>query len=144
MAKAKKSASGAAAPAPGKKPEPHRFPRWFLGHVFSALRRHGNIVAFWVGIGYCARQASLALIAFSGKTSTANLQLGLLANISFVWTVSVTLSGVSIALYLRERRLHRETIRRLSPRAIERELSIDPTRTSSQLTEEGKTRKEDE
>jgi hypothetical protein len=105
--------------------------RWFMGHVFSALRRHGNVIVFWFGIGYCVRQASLALIAFAGKASLANIQLGLLANVSLVWTASVSISGASIVLYLRERRLHRQTIARLSPRAIEKELKLDPHRTSS-------------
>jgi hypothetical protein len=81
---------------------------------------------------------------FAGVTSTANLAFSFITSISFVWSVSITISGVSIALYFRERRLHRETRKRLAARNRELELKIDPTRTSSNLDPQGLTRKEDE
>lgn len=132
---------------PGKpktpKPEPS-FPKWFLGHVFSLLRRHGNAIALWLGLGYIARQSSLALIQYAGRTSVADLSVSMMANISFVWTASVTMTGLSITLYLRERSLHRRTRERLAARNTELELKLDPSRTSSLLTSKGLTRKGDE
>jgi hypothetical protein len=86
----------------------------------------------------------MAVIAYAGKTSLANVHFGLLADVSFAWTATISVSGLSIALYLRERRAHRRTIERLSPRITERELKIDPNRTSSQLTREGRTQRGDE
>ena len=126
-----------------QKPEPP-FLRWFLGHLFSLVRRHGNIIAFWIGIGYIARQASLAFIAYAGRTSTANLSLAMAANVSFVWTASIAMTGLSSSLYLRERSLHRRTRERLAARITELELKIDPDRTSSLLTSQGLTQKGDE
>jgi len=123
--------------------EPPSFIRWFFGHVFSVLRRHGNTVGFWIGMAYIARQVSLAFIAFAGKESNASLAFNLMSNVNFVFTGSVAISGLSVSLYLRERAQHRNTRRRLAARITELELKIDPTRTSSQLTEEGLTRKED-
>ena len=120
------------------------FLRWFLSHIFSLIRRHGDVVAFWVGVGYCVRQLSLAFQAFAGRASFADLKLAILANVSFVWTVSISATGISIALYFRERRLHSKTRLRLANRIKELELKIDPIRTSSNLTPEGLTRKEDE
>src|ERR1700692_3323914 len=70
---------------PGKpkssKPEPS-FPKWFLGHVFSLLRRHGSTIALWLGLGYIARPSSLAVIQYAGRTSVADLSVSMMANIS--------------------------------------------------------------
>jgi hypothetical protein len=123
--------------------EPPSFARWFFGHIFSVLRRHGSVVGFWVGMGYIARQASLAFIAYAGKQSNASLALNLMSNVNFVFTGSIAISGLSVSLYLRERSQHRNTRKRLAARITELEIKIDPTRTSSRLTEEGLTRKED-
>jgi hypothetical protein len=120
------------------------FFRWFSGHIFSVVRKHGNFVAGCLTIGFCFYHGSLAVEAFAGKTSVANLQAGFLANISFVWSISITVSGLSIGLYLRERGLHRTTRERLAGRITELELAIDSGRESSKLTSKGLTRKEDE
>ena len=101
-------------------------------------------MAFWVGAGYIARQVSLAFIVFAGKSSVADLSLTILGSVSFVWTASITLTGLSVTLYLRERSLHRKTRERLAARVTELELIVDPQRTSSLLTSKGLTRKEDE
>lgn len=125
------------------KPEPP-FWRWFFGHIFGVIRRHGNFGAGCVTFGFCFYEASLALRAFSGQISVANIQFGFLANVSFVWSVSLTVSGLSIGLYLRERKQHRDTRERLSRRITDLELAIDPSRESSKLTPRGETRREDE
>lgn len=129
------------------RPEPRIEPsafRWFFGHVFSLLRRHGAAIAVCLVIGYSMHEVSLAFIAYAGKASLADLTLRVLANVSIVWTMSLTLSGISITLYVRERRLHRKTRERLTARVTELELKIDPQRTSSLLTSQGTTRKGDE
>jgi hypothetical protein len=118
--------------------------RWFFGHIFSIIRKQGGGLVLWVTVAYCVRQASLAVIAYAGRSSSATLGVNILANLSFVWTTSLTVSGISATLYFRELTLHRKTRERLSKRITELELRIDPTRTSSKLTSEGLTRKEDE
>jgi len=123
--------------------EPSTF-RWFFGQVFSLLRRHGGAVMMWLTLGYCAHAAAQAFIAYAGQSSYADLSVRLLANVSVVWELSLTLSGISVTLYVRERRLHRNTRQRLTARITELELRIDPHRTSSQLTPRGETRKGDE
>jgi len=87
---------------------------------------------------------SVATTAFAGRESIESLSVNFLANIKVVWGLSISLSGISISLYFRERAKHRETRERLTGRVAELELKIDPTRTSSHLTAEGLTRKEDE
>jgi hypothetical protein len=117
---------------------------WFFGHVFSLIRRHGNIAAFWIGFGYCIHVVGVTVRAFAGSVSLANLGLSLFANVSVVWTVNIALSGLSIGLYIRERSLHRKTRERLTSRITMLELKLDPSRTSSHLTPKGLTQKEDE
>jgi hypothetical protein len=129
--------------SPGSHKESPSFVRWFFGHVFSLLRRHGGIIGFWVGTGYVAHQVSLAFIAFAGKESNASLFFSLMSNVNVVFTGSIAISGLSVGLYLRERNQHRKTRKRLASRITELEVKIDPERTSSKLTEEGLTRKED-
>jgi len=73
----------------------------------------------------------------------ADLKFGLFANVTVVFTISITLSGLSIGLYLRERGNHRRTRERLAARIKELEIKIDPNRTSSKLTSEGLTRRDD-
>lgn len=120
------------------------FPIYFFGHVFSQLRRHGNSLIFWIGIAYCVHEMAVTLQAFAGRTSLANLGLSIFANLSVAWTINFTVSGISIALYLRERAVHRKTRERLTSRIKVIELKVDPTRTSSHLTSKGLTQKEDE
>jgi hypothetical protein len=80
------------------KPAPEtRFPKWFFGHVFSLLRRHGSVVAFWLGIAYCAHEASVALQAYAGRASTADLSLRILGSFAGVISLNVTASGLSIS-----------------------------------------------
>lgn len=143
MATKKAKQEGQATPKPKQAAPPPSSFRWFFGHIFSLLRRHGNFVAGCGLIGYCFHQGSLALIAFAGHQSIADLKLGVLANVSVVFTFSMAVSGASIGLYLRERGKHLETRERLSARTKELELKLDPIRTSSNLTSQGLTRKED-
>jgi hypothetical protein len=118
-------------------------PRYVLGSSFSLLRRHASGMMAWAVVAYAIHEISAAFIAFAGKLSVAQLKLNFLAHVSVVWTVSVAVSGLSITLYLRERRLHIKTRERLSREKRELELLLDPNRTSSALTPEGLTRKED-
>ena len=125
------------------RPEPS-VPRWFFGEVFRTLRRHGGAIAACLVIGYSVHEVAQAFIAYAGKASIADLTLRVLANVSVVWTMSLTISGISITLYVRERRLHRAARERLTARITELELKLDPSRTSSLLTSRGTTRKGDE
>src|ERR1035441_8600782 len=88
---AEKKAQRASHTPPAPKPEPSIL-RWFLGHIFSLIRRHGNVIAFWFGIAYIAHQTSLAFISYAGRTSTANLSLAMMANVNFVWTASIAMT----------------------------------------------------
>src|SRR5579863_3697000 len=123
--------------------EPSTF-RWFFGHVFSLLRRHGASITTWSVIGWVVHEVASVFIAYAGKTSLADMSFKVLASVNVVWTLSLTLSGISVTLYMRERTLHRRTRERLTTRITDLELKLDPKRTSSLLTPQGTTRKGDE
>ena len=128
-----------------KNGRPHPpFWMWFFGHIFPLIRRHGSHAIFWIGVCYCVHEIGVTVTAFAGKVSLADLGLSLFANVSVVWTVNIALSGLSIALYLRECSVHRTTRERLTSRITTLELRLDKSRTSSHLTPKGLTQKEDE
>ena len=118
--------------------------RYILGNFFALIRRFGNVVFVCLVIAYCSHEAASVLEAFAGKSSFADVRFGFLANIKMVYSLSLAVSGISMLLYWNERRLHRKTRERLSDRIVKLELKIDPSRTSSHLTSQGLTRKEDE
>jgi hypothetical protein len=118
--------------------------RWFFGSVFNLIRKLGQSVVMWCGIAWCVHEASISIVAFAGKSTAASMALNVLANVSVVWGSSVFVSGISVSLYFVERSKHRKTRDRLTDRITELERKIDPNRTSSLLTPEGLTRKEDE
>jgi hypothetical protein len=124
-------------------PSPSGF-RWFFGHIFSLARKQGGLLVICGTVIWCAREFAKVAIAYAGATSFADITVKVLASIQTVWTLSISVSGISIALYWRERSLDRKTRERLTRRITELEIKIDPSRTSSKLTSEGLTRKEDE
>jgi len=119
------------------------FKFFFWGHVFDLLRSNGKIVIICGTIAYCAYEMSFALQSFAGQVTFASVTLRILANIVVKWVLAVSVSGISLALYVRERIKHENTRERLTQRITKFELSANPTRTSSQLTTKGRTRKED-
>jgi hypothetical protein len=120
------------------------FKNWFWGNVFDLLRSNGRFALVCAVIAFCAYEVSVSVRSFAGQISIASITLKVLANVVVKWSITISVSGLSIALYFRERNQHRETRKRLASRIAELEIRLDPNRTSSQLTTEGLTRKEDE
>ena len=120
------------------------FKYWLWGNIFDLLRANGRFFLVCVTILFSVYWLSRAVESFAGQVTVANLTLRLVANIVVKWTMTITVSGLSIALYLRERRQHENTRERLTKRITELELRIDSGRTSSHLTPRGRTRKGDE
>src|SRR4051794_26479048 len=105
--------------------------RWFFGHIFSLLRRHGRTLIVCGGLCYFINRASAALIAFAGRQSIADLSLVLVARVTAVWTISLTVSGASLWLYAKERSASRRDRQRFIKRISDLELRLDPHRSSS-------------
>lgn len=107
---------------------------------FFALGRTALIVGAVILLGRYARGV---LIAFAGKETAANLALSLIVNLQadrwFAYLVGVAGLGYGAV----ERQLRRRNIRRLTAHTAEVETRLHPARTSSGLTPEGRTRRED-
>lgn len=117
--------------------------RWFLGSLFNLGRRFGSQI-LWVGLlVYLVKIAGNVMIAYAGRNSNANLAIRIAANLNVAFAFSVTTSIVTSGLYIGEFKRHRQTRKRLTARVAGLELQIDPNRTSSRLTSEGMTQRED-
>ena len=111
--------------------------KWEVGaSIANNLIRYGT--AAW-----CAFMAYLSIDALAGRRTLAWIGINVLANLK----VSIVIGwfvGIAGFVYGRgQRKLRRDTIARLNGRIQDLEKSIDPGRTSSQLTERGETRPED-
>jgi hypothetical protein len=125
-----------------KKKAPSAF-RWFVGSIFNLVKRFGS-QTIWAGVlVYIAHEMAIVFTAYAGRTSNADLALRLFGNLNVTVSICISISGLSIALYLRERKLHRGTRERLAGRVSSLELMIDSNRTSSRLTSEGLTQRQD-
>lgn len=104
--------------------------------VASTLIIAGAVV--WI-VGYLRD----VLIAFAGKETNASLAFTILAKIQADRWLAYLFGAGGIGYGLVERRLRTRNIRRLTKRPTELETRIHPARTSSGLTPEGRTRRED-
>ena len=107
--------------------------------VITTLIRWAGVVAlgFWgfKSIDVLAGRATLAAI---GVTLKAFGKVYISEAVAWLFGMG----GVGYGLV--QRRLRRSVIARLSPAVRDREKAIDPKRTSSQLTERGQTKPQDE
>jgi hypothetical protein len=117
--------------------------RWLAAQAVSLLRQFGSQI-LWVSLlAYLIRESADTFQAFVGRTSSANVILGVAAGVNITVAISVTVSLAASALWLLEYKRHRRTRERLTGRITDLELKLDPGRTSSLLTRQGTTRRGD-
>jgi hypothetical protein len=121
------------------------FGRWFWGKVFALVGANARLVVVTGGVCACVWRIAAAMEEYAGRSSNASIRFGfdLLADIKMVYTVSIAVGTTGVALYVRERNLHRQTRERLTARITDLEIRIDPSRRSSKLTSQGLTREDD-
>lgn len=102
----------------------------------------------WGAIVAIAIQARFGLGSLAGKDTNANIFLQVLADfgsndrvVDGLLTAALVLT---LFLYFRLKRLHAGTISQLGELRKEKELALDPRRSSSRLLTTGETRPEDE
>ena len=100
----------------------------------------------WVGVVVLAYLCYRSVDTLAGRTTLASIGVGIkvLGKVYISEAVAwlFALSGVGYGL--RQRTLRHSAIARLSPAVRERETAIDPKRTSSELTERGRTQPHDD
>jgi hypothetical protein len=104
------------------------------------LARSGFVVLTVILLGRYARDV---LIAFAGKETVANLALSLIMNLQADRWFAYIIGAMGVGYGAVERHLRRRNIRRLTTHTAELEKRLYPARSSSGLTPEGKTRRED-
>lgn len=106
----------------------------------AALGRTGLTVLAVIFLGFYAKEV---LVAFASKETAATLALNLVANLQADRWFAYLVGGGGVGYGLVERHLRRRNIRRLTRHTAEVEKRLHGARTSSGLTPEGKTRRED-
>jgi hypothetical protein len=105
---------------------------------FTNLFWNGSLVAWFAGISgivYCLIGYPLAVTA--GKQTGINIALESIVSAKVEFILSLTTAAAFGILWRRERKLHRDDVRRFTTRIRELESHLDKGRSSSGLTETG-------
>ena len=100
----------------------------------------------WLGLAVLAYFGYRSVDTLAGRTTLASIGVGIsvLGKVYISEAVAWLFGVTGISYGLRQRALRHNVIARLSPAVREREQALDPKRTSSQLTERGRTKPQDE
>jgi hypothetical protein len=128
----------------GKKQNQPSGLRWLFGEIFSLVRQFGHSFIWALVVCFLIFEGAHTFQAFAGKVSIADLALEIATHINVTVALSLTLSGVTTALWANECRRHKNTRVRLTARKAELEKRLDKNRESSLLTPEGTTREGDQ
>jgi hypothetical protein len=120
------------------------FKYWFWGNIFDLLRINGRTFLVCLLLVFTVAMAAQVAKAYVGTVTITNVNIRILVSVALRWAVTMTVSGLSLGLYFRERRQHERTRERLTKRITELEKIIDERRSSSKLTPRGRTGKGDE
>lgn len=107
---------------------------------FVTTIRTGLVVAGFVAIGYYIQNV---LVAFAGQQTEAAISFSLVTKLQADRWFAYMVGAGGLGYGLMQRKLRQRNIRRLTVHTSELESRMHPKRTSSGLTPEGKTRKED-
>lgn len=101
-----------------------------------------NIIK-WGALVLIARYLFFSILSLSGKQTFADIGVRFLGNFQVSDGILALVTTGSILYGVGERQLRHRSVKRLAKEKNELELLIDPKRSSSGLTETGRTRPED-
>jgi hypothetical protein len=102
-----------------------------------------RLIVIWVGICVLGYWAKDAIVALAGHSTSVVVQAGLKIISDVRFTASYMVSAGCTTWAVAERRIRQRRVRELHVRIKELETAIDPNRSSSKLTSEGKTNPRD-
>ncbi len=102
-----------------------------------------RLIVMWAGICVLGYLAKDAIVALAGHSTSVVVQAGLKIISDVRFTASYMVSAGCTTWAVAERRLRQKRVRELHVRIKELETAIDPNRSSSKLTIEGKTNPSD-
>ncbi len=109
---------------------------YIIDRAFDIVR----LVLFLSFAGFVVYRTGLTIQAFAGKTTDADVLIGFISGGSGITiTISATLNLGLLMWGLGERRLRGRLIRQFAERPRELEHRLDPNRSSSGLTPDGRT-----
>lgn len=97
----------------------------------------------WIIIAVLGFWARGAIIALAGETTDANLFFRIVTDINFPVVGLAATNVVTFVLYRKERKLRQDNTEHMHRPRKQKELEIDPNRSSSELTERGLTNPQD-
>ena len=100
-----------------------------------------NNIVRWLGVGFLGYCMVLISREVAGQTTVAIVDFVARLHASEAVAAIFGLSGIGYGM--RQRKLRRDTVERLSKRIADSEAVIDPQRTSSRLSSRGETPPED-
>jgi hypothetical protein len=102
----------------------------------------GNLIKYacWFG---CVFVLGKAIEALAGKTTLADIGIGLFGELKIERVLSLSVTGGSIVYGMYERKLRHDKTEYLQGRIRDLEKKLDPARSSSRLSERGTPRPED-
>lgn len=106
------------------------------GDVINALFK-------WGAIAYGAYCLYSSIASLAGLDTFARIGVEFAANMTVSKWAAYTFGAGGIAYGVNEKRLRRNTVRRLGPKQVEYEQALDPRRSSSGLTQTGDTSAEE-
>ena len=118
-------------------------------HVIKTTKVVEGIVAILLTSIRCgtvvliAKYGYLSLSSLAGHQTMSNIVFNVFSNVGFSQGLSYVMCAGGVGYGITQRSLRKRTIKRASPRAKQLESIIDPSRSSSELTETGDTRPED-
>jgi len=116
--------------------------RLFMRMIEGAISL-GKAAAWVVGIWIAGHYIYQAITVLAGKQTDASFVVNFLLKAQADRWVAFIVAGSGVAYGLNERRLKRRDIERLAKHTSELEKRIDPSRSSSNLLPDGRTRRED-
>ena len=102
-----------------------------------------NTLIRWVGLGWLGWCAYLSVSVLAGKTTLADVGVKVLADVRFSEAAAWVFGASGVGYGLRQRKLRGDTTARQQGRIRKLEATVDPGRSSSDLTPRGQTRDED-
>jgi len=113
------------------------------GRIIDVIGSVVNRAIPWVGVVFIAYNVNSAVRFLAGRTTFADVGIKFLADFRISEAVAYVFGGGGLLYGLRNRKLRKDNVERMTRRIAQLEAQIDPRRSSSRLTSRGETRPED-
>lgn len=112
--------------------------------IIDAIDANLRLLIKYGFLGFVAFLSYRAIAVLAGQYTFADIGVKFLADVKIANSVGYVVGAAGVAYGRRQKKLKEDTIQQLAPRIKELETAIDPNRSSSGLTQRGRTRPEDE